>query len=100
MHDDGPDDAQAVTSGLALKALQADCPAFRIWREITGDRARYISRSLHADIGPHTVVTDDLAELREELEHVITRPQPVPGQPSARQPATPAADMQHGTGGP
>jgi hypothetical protein len=30
-----------------LTALQEEFPCFRIWREETCDRARYIARSLH-----------------------------------------------------
>lgn len=46
-----------------LASLQADFPQFRIWREITFNRRRYIARGRH----PHTVVTPDLDELRAEL---------------------------------
>jgi hypothetical protein len=53
--------------GTTLTALRADFPAFRIWREITTGRARYIARRLHPGPGPHTVVTHDLAELRAAL---------------------------------
>jgi hypothetical protein len=60
----------------ALATLRADFPEFRIWREITGNRIRYIARSLHADVRPHTVVTPDLAELRAELERGPARDRP------------------------
>jgi hypothetical protein len=50
-----------------LPALRAEFPAFRIWRETTRDRVRYIARSPHLDLNPHTVVTDDLGELRAAL---------------------------------
>jgi hypothetical protein len=50
-----------------LPALRADFPQFRIWRETTGRRTRYIARSLHRGTRPHTVVTADLGELRAEL---------------------------------
>ncbi len=53
--------------GTTLTALRADFPAFRIWREITTGRTRYIARRLHPGPGPHTVVTHDLAELRAAL---------------------------------
>jgi O-methyltransferase involved in polyketide biosynthesis len=51
-----------------LKAIRRDFPYFRIWREITGDRTRYIARRQQGAVpGPHTVVTADLAELRSAL---------------------------------
>jgi hypothetical protein len=50
-----------------LPAVRADFPHFRIWRETTGNRTRYIARSLHRGTRPHTVVTADLDELRAEL---------------------------------
>jgi hypothetical protein len=50
-----------------LPPLCAEFPGFRIWREITGDRTGYIARSLHPCTSPHTVVTDDLSELRDVL---------------------------------
>jgi hypothetical protein len=55
-------------SHAPLTALRADFPCFRIWREETYDRARYIARSLHPGLNPHTVVTDDAGELRAALE--------------------------------
>ena len=53
-----------------LAAVQADFPGYRIWREIFPDRDRYIVRSLVPGLSPHTLVTDDLAELRNVLEPV------------------------------
>jgi len=50
-----------------LNDLRRCFPGFRIWREITGDRVRYIARRRHPVAGPHTVVTDDLGELRSAL---------------------------------
>lgn len=51
----------------ALPALRDEFPQFRIWRETTGNRTRYIARRLSRGTHPHTVVTSDLAELRTEL---------------------------------
>lgn len=56
-------------SDASLPALRSDFPQFRIWREVAGNRTRYIARSLFPGIRPHTVVTADLAELRTELSH-------------------------------
>lgn len=51
-----------------LATLQGEFPRFRIWRETIRDRVRYVARSQHSGLNPHTVVTDDLAELRAALE--------------------------------
>jgi hypothetical protein len=58
------------TNGLI--ALRVDFPAFRIWREIIPGRTRYIARRLHPGPGLHTVVTDDLTELRAVLGGAAT----------------------------
>ena len=52
----------------ALAVLRDDYPGYKIWREITPGRERYIARSLHIGLNPHTVVTDDLGELRDLLQ--------------------------------
>jgi hypothetical protein len=46
-----------------LADLRKQFPGFRIWREMTGERSRYLARSAR----PHTVVTGDLGELRTAL---------------------------------
>jgi O-methyltransferase involved in polyketide biosynthesis len=53
--------------GESLAVLRKEFPHFRIWREITGDRTRYVARRVHPGGGPHTLVTDDLDELRSVL---------------------------------
>ncbi len=50
-----------------LAALRDEFPGFRIWRETIGDRTRYIARGAGPGISPHTVVTDELGELRAAL---------------------------------
>ena len=60
----------AISKELAV--LKAEFPAFQIWREEMPGRARFVARSLHADLNPHTVVTSDLAELRAALEPART----------------------------
>ena len=50
-----------------LTVLRADFPAYKIWQEHTPGRARYVARSLRDGLNPHTVVTSDLAELRNAL---------------------------------
>jgi hypothetical protein len=59
-----------------LATVQGDFPDYRIWREVFPGRDRYIVRSLLPGLSPHTLVTDDLAELREALEA------PRPAQPN------------------
>jgi hypothetical protein len=61
-------DSGTPLSAAGLAILQAQFPCFRIWRERTCDRVRYVARSLHPGLNPHTVVTDDIGELRAALE--------------------------------
>ena len=62
----------------ALPALRDDYPHYRIWRETTSTRTRYIARALTPGTHPHTVVTADLSELRAELATGATTPAPTP----------------------
>jgi hypothetical protein len=50
-----------------LAQVRAEFPDFDIAREVTRDRIRYVSRRLHPNTQPHTVVTADLDELRAAL---------------------------------
>jgi O-methyltransferase involved in polyketide biosynthesis len=50
-----------------LAALRQQFTGFLIWKEITGERIRYVARSRRPGLNPHTVVTDDLDELRAAL---------------------------------
>jgi hypothetical protein len=50
-----------------LALLAAGFPAFRLWRETVHDRTRYIARGISLGTRPHTVITDDLDELRTAL---------------------------------
>lgn len=79
---DGPDRL------LDLEQLRAGFPAFRIWREIMPGRTRYIARRLDPGPGLHTVVTDDLTELRETLNGENARPATGTGQNDAKTTAT------------
>jgi SAM-dependent methyltransferase len=58
-----------------LTAVRADFPAFKIWKEDTPGRVRYVARSRSESLHPHTIVTPDLGELRQALE---------PSRPSLR----------------
>ncbi len=51
-----------------LAVLREEFPAFRIWREDTPARARYVARSRYWGLNPHTVIAADLGELRDALE--------------------------------
>jgi len=75
----------ASTDNATLPAVRAEFPQFRIWRESTRNRIRYIARSLHRGIRPHTVVTADLGELRAELRAGLNASKPATG--SAQQDA-------------
>src|ERR1039457_6274151 len=55
------------TLGDDLTVLRADFPAYKIWQEHTPGRARYVARRLRDGLNPDTVVTSDLAELRNAL---------------------------------
>jgi hypothetical protein len=72
-----------------LAILEQQFPCFRIWREQTCDRARYEARSLHLEINPHTVVTDDIAELGAALEPARLLPCPRPHPPGQAPPVCP-----------
>jgi hypothetical protein len=69
----------ADTDNTTLPAARAEFPQFRIWQETTNNRIRYIARSLHRGIHPHTVVTADLGELRAELSAGLDASRPATG---------------------
>lgn len=62
-----PSGSPEATPGQALASLQEQFPAFRIWREVTGEHARLVAVRRHAGTSPHTVVTADIDELRAAL---------------------------------
>ena len=57
----------AVAAPDPLPALQQQIPAFLIWRGNVLGRRRYVVRSQHLSLNPHTVITDDPDELRAAL---------------------------------
>ncbi len=67
---------EPVSRSLELTSLRKDYPGFQVWQEVTGDRVRYVARRLPPGIGPHTVITADLGELRAVLDDA---PAPPPG---------------------
>ena len=50
-----------------LALLASEFPAFRFWRQTFHDRTLYIAQGTSLSTRPHTVVTDDLGELRAAL---------------------------------
>ena len=50
-----------------LAELRREFPGFQIWQEVTGERARSVAVRRWPGTSPHTVVTDDPAELRAVL---------------------------------
>ncbi len=50
-----------------LHDLQQQFPGFAIWRDVTGERVRYVAQRAHPGVSPHTVVCATTAELRAEL---------------------------------
>ena len=86
-----------------LAELRLRFPAFRILREALPGRrhARYIARSTRDGVHPHTLVTADLAELRDELSRASQPPGTSPaGRNRARlgQPRGRRLRCQHATG--
>jgi hypothetical protein len=83
-----------------LTTLQGEFPDFRIWRETIADRVRYVARSRHANLNPHTVVTDDLAELRAALKSspdtTRTPAGPASGTVNVANPIPEIAERVHG----
>jgi hypothetical protein len=83
----GTDAAGTSPSLDELAILRADFPCFRIWREETCDRAVNVACSLHLELNPYTVVTDDISELSAALEPAgfsLPRPHPAGQAPSVR----------------
>lgn len=73
-----PDDEHpARLPARELARLREEFPAFAIWREVTGSRARLVAVRRQRGPGPHTVVTADLAELRA----VLADPRQAPARP-------------------
>jgi hypothetical protein len=65
-----------------LAALQSGFLGFRISREETCGRIRYVARRRHEGLHPHTMITADLGELRRELETTGTQADFSPDQPN------------------
>jgi hypothetical protein len=59
-----------------LTILQADFPAFEIWREETGYGTMYVARGRTLGVHPHTVVTADPGSIRAALADTTPLTQP------------------------
>jgi hypothetical protein len=80
-----PGDSRTMPDELELACLREQFPGFRIWREETWGRAKYIARRQQAGLNPHTVVTGDLGELRAALGAAPAPPgRPCPGAPTSQ----------------
>jgi hypothetical protein len=66
----------AIAAGIdrqrELADLQQDFPGYRIWQEPMGGRIRLVAVRREPGIGPHTLVTADLIELRAALTQSTT----------------------------
>lgn len=56
-----------ILGSADLDALRTEFAEYVLWCEQTPRRAQYVARCLHLHASPHTIVTTDLAELREAL---------------------------------
>jgi hypothetical protein len=74
-----PDHDAEIDAELAR--LRASFPQFRIWRETTFDRPRYVARSQNLGTRPHTLVTSDLGELAAALTVGLAEPNSDQDQP-------------------
>jgi hypothetical protein len=69
--DHNPDTLAAGHAPDELANLREEFRGFKIWKELIGERTRYIARSLSLGSRLHTVVTADLGELRTALEQGV-----------------------------
>jgi len=69
-------DGTAAREVSALLELQKEFPGFVIWREITGDRTRYVAKRTRSDVSPHTAICATMAELRAVLAGHGAQPGP------------------------
>jgi len=70
-----PAENGSTASPRTLRDLQREYPQFAIWREVTGERTRYIARRARPEVNPYTVVTADLGELGTILATSALPPQ-------------------------
>jgi len=67
-----------------LPGLRKDFPDYDFWTETVRDDARFVARRRSADVGPHTVITGNLDELRDCLSGsmaALWRPSTLPLAP-------------------
>jgi hypothetical protein len=69
----GPEPSKAELAELAR--LRERFRRHRIFRDVTRERGvRYTAYGATVNVRPHTIITDDLAELRHGLEQAARRP--------------------------
>lgn len=88
--------ADLGTATDSLARLCEDFPAFRIWREIVGDRIQYVARRRHTGVHPHTLVTTDPAKLRAALGAAARSPPGIRQIPSGRRASQPIKVSRNG----
>jgi hypothetical protein len=67
---------------LTVRQVSSEFPGFVIWQEMTAPgRLRYGARRRHRGTHPHTVITADLAELRDTLAGNTPPPASHPQKP-------------------
>ena len=72
-----PPSAPSEAEIAELKRLGECFRRHRIfWSTASGRGVRYVARGATIEVRPHTIITTDLAELREELQRVHS----IPGQ--------------------
>jgi S-adenosyl methyltransferase len=79
-----PRNGQIPADSPSLRQIRREFPGFDIWQEAALDRTRFIAQARDLDTNPHTVITGDLAELRDALAGHASGEQP--GQSEHRPP--------------
>jgi hypothetical protein len=75
MTDYNPDTSRLAASATALATLRTDYPAFRFSSEaLLGRGCMYTAQRTDGKPGLHTIMTSDVAELRETLTACATGP--------------------------
>jgi S-adenosyl methyltransferase len=78
-------EATAPGDAPTLQQIRSEFPGFEIWRETAVDRTRFIARARNLATSPHTVITGDLAELRDTLAGQVSTAG-LPGEGEERRP--------------
>jgi len=68
--------ASALADFDELAQVAAGFPAYHVWRSVDPGHRRYVAQAAGLGARPHTVVTDDLAELAAVLSAGQQEPAP------------------------